>query len=389
MPEKNEKANTNKNENETDNCSVIKAVAIALVGMLVFPIFLNFFDNTINNDGEYFSINTLSSEEREGKTYTERTTYDDSDLWETEASEKILTTYVIDTAGELTDLKEIVKFPIDINLATVEELMLIDGIGTVTAEKIISYRNMYGYYTDYRQLLNIDGIGEKKLTHIMEHVFISDEWLEITTAVILESSETTIVTSVPVTQKEIPKTVTISKTATDDIVIVNEEFISDFSFESVTMTDYINFPLELNSATIDELICIEGIGEYIAQNIVNYARNYGFYSVEDLLNVDGIGKSKLAAILPYVYVDLYLLPPKEETIFTEAETTTEIVIQRVNINTCEKYELMQLPGIDEAMADKIIEFRDTIGGYLKIEELTLVDGMTNERMSAILEYVYI
>lgn len=404
MSENNDKSN-NKNDCKTDDFYVIKAVAISLVGMLVLPFFISCFNKMMNNnDGEYFSINTLSSEELEGKSYTERTTYDDSDLWETEDTEKIQTTVVVDTTAELTYLKDIVKFPIDINLATVEELMLIDGIGSVTADKIITYRNMYGYYTDYRQLLNIDGIGEKKLAHIMECIYISDEWLEISTTSVSDFIETSVVTAVPITQKEILETVTVSKAATEEseIVIVNEEFETyheenvseyefDFTFESITTTEYVEFPLELNSATIDELIHIEGIGEYIAQNIVNYARNYGFYSVEDLLNVEGIGNSKLAVILPYVYVDTYLLPPQEETLFTftEIETTTEIVIPRVNVNICEKYELMQLPGIDEELAERIIDFRDTIGGYLKIEELILVDGMTNEKLSAILDYVYI
>ena len=39
-----------------------------------------------------------------------------------------------------------------------------------TSEKIISYRNMYGYFSDYSQLLNVDGIGEKKLDNLMEYI---------------------------------------------------------------------------------------------------------------------------------------------------------------------------------------------------------------------------
>ena len=41
------------------------------------------------------------------------------------------------------------------------------------------------------------------------------------------------------------------------------------------------------------------------------------------------------------------------------------------------------------MADRIIAFREEIDGFQKIEELTLVEGMTNEKMSAIWNYVYI
>ena len=147
---------------------------------------------------------------------------------------------------------------------------------------------------------------------------------------------------------------------------------------------------------------IDGIGEVIAYKIVEYANMYGFYSVEDLLNVDGIGEKKLALIAPYVYVNSYMLPPKTETtLYNEWQTAftsqaaelfqTETIKQvySVNINTCGKEDLMQLPGIDSTLADSIISLRNQIGYFEKIEELSLADGMTNEKLSAIWNYVYV
>ena len=142
-------------------------------------------------------------------------------------------------------------------------------------------------------------------------------------------------------------------------------------------------------------MCIDGIGEYTAYKIIEYAASYGFYSVEDLLNVDGIGSSKLSAISPYVYVDSSMLPPKTETtmIETEAlmftETVAETMISKVNINTCSKSELMQLPSMNENLAETIIEFREKVGGFIRIEELSVVNGMTNEILSAIWNYIYV
>lgn len=393
--------NKEKSDKKTmDKFDIIKAVCIALAAMIILPIIIN----AVNNKENEFeiNINTLSSEELAGETYTERTAIDDSDIWETEVPENSGMTYTVEIIDSLTESEKYIEFPLDINLANAEELMYIDGVGTVTAEKIISYRNMYGYFSDYNQLLNVDGIGEKKLDNLMNYIYISDEWLETTAA-----TSTVLEVTAPLTQKKSTETVTVSKetsVTTEDIVIINEEFIDDveneiedtntddeyeFTYEETTTTRYVNFPLDLNTASIEDLMCIEGIGEQTAQNIVNYARQYGFYSVEDLLNVKGIGNSKLASIIPYVYVNSYLLPPKEETFYQESEAMTEIVIQKVNINTCGKNEFMQLPGIDEALADRIIAFRESVGGFLKIEELMLVDGMTNEKLSAIWNYVYI
>ncbi len=399
MSENNEKSN----EEKEDKLEKIKVVAIICVFVITAMVSWKVIKIADNNSK--LILHTLSSEELAGESYTERTAVDDYDMWETEVPDN--TEALMALAGLSEPLLEnVIEFPLDINLANSEELMQINGVGTVTAENIINYRNKYGYFSDYSQLLNIDGIGEKKLENLMKYIYISDEWLEDTTTEIVEGSVVSEVTTVPVSKTETTEAVTVTILATEttaDIIIVNEEFVNDnpedeydFSepiddYPMFTTTHSVDFPLELNTATVKDLMCIDGIGESIALKIVEYAYRYGFYSVEDLLNVDGIGNSKLEAIRPYVYVDLYMLPT-EVTIATdyfESELITESSVSIINVNTCGKNELMQLPGIDEEMAEKIISFRDTIGGFIKIEEIALVDGMTNEKMLLIWDYIYI
>ncbi|HEV3495839.1 MAG TPA: helix-hairpin-helix domain-containing protein [Actinomycetes bacterium] len=62
-------------------------------------------------------------------------------------------------------------------------------------------------------------------------------------------------------------------------------------------------PIDLNTATIDQLDTLPGIGPATAQAIIAYRTRHGrFRSVTELLEVPGIGPSKLEAVRPLVRV---------------------------------------------------------------------------------------
>ena len=61
---------------------------------------------------------------------------------------------------------------ININTADKTRLMDIPGVGEVTAGKIIDYRNTYGSFKSVDELINISGIGEKKLENMRPYVTV-------------------------------------------------------------------------------------------------------------------------------------------------------------------------------------------------------------------------
>jgi len=63
---------------------------------------------------------------------------------------------------------------INVNTATQEELQTLNGIGASTAAAIIDYRDQTGEFKSINSLLEVKGIGEKKLAKLSDQLTVSD-----------------------------------------------------------------------------------------------------------------------------------------------------------------------------------------------------------------------
>jgi competence protein ComEA len=60
--------------------------------------------------------------------------------------------------------------PINLNTATAEQLDQLDGVGPVTAQKILAYRQAHGGFRSVAELGQVPGIGEKRLAALRQRV---------------------------------------------------------------------------------------------------------------------------------------------------------------------------------------------------------------------------
>ncbi|MBQ9541629.1 helix-hairpin-helix domain-containing protein [Ruminococcus sp.] len=177
----------------------------------------------------------------------------------------------------------------------------------------------------------------------------------------------------------------------------------------------IYFPIDINLVTFEELTAIDGVGESTASAILGLREELGIISnMEQLLEVSGIGESRLEMLKGYLYVseEDYIPIVSEEpqtTAVTEApQTVTEVMTsadvtvaseepvtipseptrRQVNINTADKQELMDKLLIEEELAEEILLVREQLGGqYENYLQLLYVKDITKTFLAELKEYI--
>ncbi len=75
------------------------------------------------------------------------------------------------------------------------------------------------------------------------------------------------------------------------------------------------------------------------------------------------------------------------TISSEDDESEEVI--KVNINTDNAYELMQVEGIGEKTAERIIEYRKENGNFEVIEDIMRVDGIGEKKFRLMEEQIFV
>lgn len=193
------------------------------------------------------------------------------------------------TKKETTTTAIVYSFPADINLVTAEQLMYIDGIGEIKAQKILDYRNAVGVIRNLDMLLEIDGIGEATLEKLKEYLYVADKDYIPATSVTTQAPSTTTTHSETVTT--IKSSDTVSTTSTSKVT----------SRTTTTTAAPQMKKVNINTASAQELSDGLLIDIELAEDIVELRTNIQYFVNDlELLYVDGFSKQMLVDRRPYI-----------------------------------------------------------------------------------------
>jgi len=171
------------------------------------------------------------------------------------------------------------EIKIDINTADVEEFTEIPGVSKRLAEKIVRLRTDMEGFKSFEDLLNVYGITRKKLARIMPFIKLTH----------------------PSSGKHFKPEPShfnkpSSKNETKNQAKIKKEKASNKKISPE------NNKININSASIEELIKLKGIGKGMAKRIIEYRKKQKFNSIEDIMNVRGIGRKKFEKLKKFIKV---------------------------------------------------------------------------------------
>lgn len=139
--------------------------------------------------------------------------------------------------------------------------------------------------------------------------------------------------------------------------------------ENNTETERVD--VNINTASIDELSEVPGIGPFFAKEILKIRENYGgIYDAKQLLEIYKMDKEKLADIEKYIIVDA-----KD--------------IKKLNVNTATRDALLKHKEISWDIANSIVYIRERNGDYEKIDDLLKSVFINQEKLKLLQPYITI
>lgn len=128
-----------------------------------------------------------------------------------------------------------------------------------------------------------------------------------------------------------------------------------------------------------------GLRAWQVRNIYKYRARGGRYrSSEDFSRLYGLSEETYARLRPFIRIDgKYarradtLRPDTPRTVWpVRSEKYAQGV--RLELNTADTTELQRVPGIGPVLARRIVRYRERLGGYVRPEQLSEVEGVPRE-----------
>lgn len=142
-----------------------------------------------------------------------------------------------------------------------------------------------------------------------------------------------------------------------------------------------------NTASV-EILLKNGLTGRQATTLVNYRKSGGrFLKAEDFRKIYGINRELQDILIPHIFIagsvirDSNNRDPVEpykydkESILSEREDNVSFPVKKIEINSADASEFERMPGLGPVLSVRIVKYRNLLGGFITIDQLTQVYGI--------------
>ncbi len=133
-----------------------------------------------------------------------------------------------------------------------------------------------------------------------------------------------------------------------------------------------------------------GVKEKTAIGIRKYISKGGkFKSSDDIKKIWGISPGKAQELIPFAKINL---PKQEQTLFVKQDYKKQDYkksIRTIDVNNADSAAFESLPGIGPKLSQRIINFRERLGGFYKVEQISETFGLPDSTFQKIKSFLII
>jgi competence ComEA-like helix-hairpin-helix protein len=143
------------------------------------------------------------------------------------------------------------------------------------------------------------------------------------------------------------------------------------------------FYFDPNTATIDDWKKL-GIRDKTIATIQNYLSKGGhFYKPEDIGKIWGLRPDEIERLTPYIQIAAKETNYQQKKYETKTFDKPKYMPSIIDINSADTTNFIALPGIGSKLAQRIINFRDKLGGFYKVEQVAETFGLPDSTFQKI------
>ena len=134
-----------------------------------------------------------------------------------------------------------------------------------------------------------------------------------------------------------------------------------------------------------------GLPQKVTHTLVNYRNKGGYFKTpEDIRKIYGLSKADADRLIPFIRIAASNKKQKEQAKYEQPVPNTQShQYKKININTATAEDWKAFPGIGDAIGNRIIKFRSSIGGFKSIDQVGKTYGLSDSVFQAIKPYLYI